>query len=206
MSVISVRRLLGVVLVVLGGGYGLLGYATSAAKPQLKPTAIALHAQGVSNLHRLHLVQWFEHTAAANGWVVRVIIAAEALAELNTDSVALVVLTTSARAALSSHERLGVAEFLRSGGGLMVLNLDTRTASNADKNTNSRSFVLAKQRHAIGLGRRLSMTLAADQLAAPSRDARFAGQVRGLAQDIRWARAGSNSAFDSPIPSAMPAG
>ena len=171
-----------------------LNQASWAADTQtpiiLQPTTVLLYTEGALHGDRLALIRYFEHTMAANGWILRVVLEPQKLMELMAEPGSVIALTESAEATLLDTQRRRLTHFIQSGGGVLLLSLN----QHSDHDTGR----VPPQRLRVGQGRRVRMAFTEHQAAFRVASATFAAQVRRLAREIRWVRRGAPVRSRSP--------
>ena len=164
---------------------GLIGWPESAKANSardigavLQPSVLALYLGSDRGQRSINLLRWFEHTAAANGWVVQVVVEAKSLQQLiqTTQSpLDVVALTNADLDALSLSQKDQLAGYVRSGGGLMVL-------------TDQRLLPKGSRRVQVGAGRRLVLPIDAAVMTTTENTKHFDRALRRLTEQIRWVR------------------
>ena len=159
-----------------------LGSGLSARDVQ--PTRILLCLSDTTHERQQAVLHWFEHAAAANGWVVRVRTQTLAASAPEFDQFPVIALATSTRDALGQPERNQLAEYLTSGGGLIQLRIDRAHADRAGE------WALRHQRVVVNQGRRLQLDIDEAVLLGDKAGTLFTRVVGLLGREIRWVRGG----------------
>ena len=165
--------------------WGLLAAVVPGSVPAaqaVQPTSILLRLSETDHNRHLAVLHWFEHAAAANGWVIHVRTQALPAADAEFDRFPVVAMATATRDVLAQSERNQLADYLTTGGGLIQLDIDHADSVRAGAPSIQRERIGVKQ------GRRLRLEVDAALLFGDKDGVAFAQAVRFLAEEIRWVR------------------